>query len=259
MARSGCRSAGSRLPDGTGALRAAASLTLAALLALAASAAPSAAQTAPAPSSEAEEAPAANERPSAERGARLGDEPERDPATPAPSSEGEPGEPGDSPGEAPPATDEASPVVTDGRAADEARWDVSCKPVPGTVRLACLISQDFPLPDGGMGVRVQIAPPAVSGGSDPLLRLRMPHGVRLDAMIGLRIDDGELFRIPLRMSDAAGVYANQAIGKGALESMIRGRSMTLNIVMADGTLAQVPLSLFGFTKAYRASETLSGQ
>lgn len=132
-------------------------------------------------------------------------------------------------------------------------WEIACRPDAETRRLGCVLSQTLIVPEtGGRILRVDVIPAVEASREPTVMRLLFPHGLRLDAVVGLRIDDGQLFRVPLTRSAPEGVYAIHPLGRDVVEGLRRGRILTISAIAEDGKVLTLPVSLFGFTAALDA-------
>lgn len=102
-------------------------------------------------------------------------------------------------------------------------------------------------------VELQVVPPGSSGIADPLVRLSLPHGIRLDARVGLRVDRGEQFLLPLQRSDARGLYTTLPLGADVLRAMKAGGTLTVSLALVEGAVLPVEIPLVGFARAYDAA------
>ncbi|PWV98363.1 invasion protein IalB [Hoeflea marina] len=148
--------------------------------------------------------------------------------------------------------DEPAPVAPDAFV-----WDVDCRPVDAGKRLGCVLRQQLVV-QGGSQVLLdaEIVPKGSLDNPDSVIKLHFPHGLALNAVIGLRIDNGEVFKLPLQRSDENGLYTTMAIGEKVLGLMQNGRAAQISFVLTSGKLVTLDLSLFGFTAAYNAILTL---
>ena len=138
-------------------------------------------------------------------------------------------------------------------------WEVQCKPVDAGKRLACIMSQSLTFSDTGDAIlRMEIVPRQAVGNSDALVRLSFPHGVVPSTQIGIQVDGGKLFKISMGTSDTSGLYASAPIGADFVTLMRAGKKLDISFILANGTLATVPVSLYGFSAAHDAIRTLMG-
>jgi invasion protein IalB len=133
-------------------------------------------------------------------------------------------------------------------------WETFCRPEDGGRRLGCVLTQTLMVPETrGRLLRVDIRP-AAGPGQNSTIQLLFPHGLRLDAVLGLRVDQGKLFKVPLTRSAAEGVYAIHNIGADTLAAMSRGRVLNVSALTETGQVMDLPLSLYGFSAALQAVE-----
>lgn len=127
-------------------------------------------------------------------------------------------------------------------------WDLACKPVAGEAQLGCVASTAVvSAKTGEQLLRVEVIPAGTLGNANAALRLRLPHGIALNASVGVQIDGGELFKIPLKSSSVEGLLAYQFIGSDLVEAMRSGQSMAVTVVTLDGETLTNAASLAGLT------------
>ncbi|QPC87543.1 hypothetical protein GA830_12880 [Mesorhizobium sp. NBSH29] len=136
-------------------------------------------------------------------------------------------------------------------------WAVSCRPVDVGARIACVMAQSLSLPDSSEEIlKVEVVPRAALGNDNALVRLSFAHGVVPSSQIGLQVDGGKLFKVPLQRSDANGLYTTAPIGADFVTQMRMGRALNVSFILSNGKVATLPVSLFGFTAAYDAIQAL---
>ena len=133
-------------------------------------------------------------------------------------------------------------------------WEVACRPEPGAPRdLGCAISKTLIVPETGRRMlKIDLLPAADPQTEATTLRLLFPHGLRLDAVVGLQIDDGRLYKLPLTRSAPEGVYAVHPLGRDVVASLRRGRELKISAVTEAGQVLTLPVSLYGFSAALDA-------
>lgn len=127
-------------------------------------------------------------------------------------------------------------------------WDLACKPVPDATRLACVVSTAVLSPQTGAQVLgVEVIPAGTLGNANAVLRLKLPHGVALNANIGVQIDGGELIKVPLVSSTSDGLTATQQIGGDIVAKLREGTALAVTVVTLDGDTLTNSVSLAGLT------------
>ncbi len=127
-------------------------------------------------------------------------------------------------------------------------WELTCKPVAGEARLGCVASTSVLSPKSGAQVLgVEVIPAGTLGNANAVLRLELPHGIALNANIGVQIDDGDLIRVPLTSSTSDGVTAMQQIGEDIIASLREGTGMAVTVVTLEGDTLTNSVSLVGLT------------
>lgn len=140
----------------------------------------------------------------------------------------------------------------------EPAWTLSCKPAPDAGKLACVLSQVLTVAETNARLlTVEIIPAEAVGNTDAAIRLSLPHGVKLNSVVGVRVDDGKLFKLPLQSSDSAGLYTTQALGSDMIEAMKKGDALVVSLALTDGRLLDVPASLVGFSMVYDAAQRVA--
>ena len=127
-------------------------------------------------------------------------------------------------------------------------WELSCKPVAAEARLGCVASTAVLSPQSGAQVLgVEVIPAGTLGNANAVLRLKLPHGIALNANIGVQIDGGTLIKVPLVSSTSDGVTAMQQIGADIVASLREGTGMAVTVVTLDGDTLTNSVSLVGLT------------
>ena len=127
-------------------------------------------------------------------------------------------------------------------------WELSCKPVAAEARLGCVASTAVLSPQSGAQVLgVEVIPAGTLGNANAVLRLKLPHGIALNANIGVQIDEGTLIKVPLVSSTSDGVTAMQQIGADIVASLREGTGMAVTVVTLDGDTLTNSVSLVGLT------------
>ena len=127
-------------------------------------------------------------------------------------------------------------------------WELACKPVAGEARLGCVASTSVLRPTTGEQVlRVEVIPAGTMGNANAVLRLKLPHGIALNANIGVKIDQGELIKVPLVSSSAEGLTAMQEIGADIVAKLREGAALAITVVTLDGDTLTNSVSLVGLT------------
>ncbi|MDM7930878.1 invasion associated locus B family protein [Tabrizicola sp.] len=136
-------------------------------------------------------------------------------------------------------------------------WELDCKPISGEARMGCvarttLISRGA----GGTALRIDVVPAGALGNADAVLRVFLPHGVALNANLGVQIDGGEVYKIPLMTSDRDGVTAIQFIGADVVKKLRNGNALQVTAVTPQGDTAANSVSLVGLTLALDSASRL---
>ena len=137
-------------------------------------------------------------------------------------------------------------------------WELACKPVDSGSKLGCIVSTVVVARETGKTVlRVELVPASTLGNEDAVLRLHLPHGIALNANIGVRVDGGELFKIPLMSSTPEGLLAYQFIGADVVAAMKSGALMAVTVVNTKGETLTNSVSLVGLTLVLDSVERLA--
>lgn len=119
---------------------------------------------------------------------------------------------------------------------------------------SCVLQQRIDWKDKNTGRQhrlliVTLGPPA---GGDMPLTLLTPFGLLLDRGVRLRVDKGKSFALRFRTCLAHGCVVRGRVDAKRARLMRKGRTLNVDTVEATGeTLFRVPVSLKGFTAAYR--------
>lgn len=139
-------------------------------------------------------------------------------------------------------------LAAPGLAQSAGTWELACKPVEREPRLGCVASTEVVAEGSGKTVlRVELVPAATLGNENAVLRLHLPHGIALNANIGVTIDGGALFRIPLMSSSPEGLLAYQFIGADVVAALKGGSAMAVTVVNSKGETLTNAVSLVGLT------------
>lgn len=138
-------------------------------------------------------------------------------------------------------------------------WELACKPIAGEARLGCLASTAVLSPiTGEQLLRVEVIPAGILGNANAVLRLKLPHGIALNANIGVQIDYGDLVKVPLVSSTAEGLTAMQQIGGDVVANLREGTGMVVTVVTLDGDTLGNSVSLVGLTLVLDAVARMDG-
>lgn len=139
-------------------------------------------------------------------------------------------------------------------------WELSCKPVAAEVRLGCVASTAVLSPQSGAQVLgVEVIPAGTLGNANAVLRLKLPHGIALNANIGVQIDGGDLIKVPLVSSTSDGVTAMQQIGGDIVARLREGTGMAVTVVTLEGETLTNSVSLVGLTLVLDAMARIGAQ
>ncbi|MYZ49401.1 invasion associated locus B family protein [Propylenella binzhouense] len=83
-----------------------------------------------------------------------------------------------------------------------------------------------------------------------ILRLSLPHGLRLPDGVRVSIDDGKRTTVPIETADQNGSYANIPVAGDFLAALKRGHMLSVAVTSVRGEEAAFQLSLDGFTAAF---------
>lgn len=129
-------------------------------------------------------------------------------------------------------------------------WELDCKPIGGEARMGCVARTTLmSRSTGGVALRVDVVPAGALGNSDAVLRVFLPHGVALNANLGVQIDGGDVYKVPLMTSDRDGVTAFQFIGADVVKRLRSGNVLQVTAVTPQGDTATNSVSLVGLTLA----------
>ena len=129
-------------------------------------------------------------------------------------------------------------------------WEVECQPIAEANRMGCLArSMVVSSSTGTSTLRVEVIPQGALGNANAVLRLFLPHGVALNANLGVQIDGGEVYKVPLMTSDRDGVTAFQFIGADVVDRLRKGAALSVTAVTPEGNTVRNSVSLVGLTLA----------
>jgi invasion protein IalB len=127
-------------------------------------------------------------------------------------------------------------------------WDLACKTVADAPRLGCVASTSITSQSTGQRVlRVELIPAGTLGNANAVLRVLLPHGIALNADVGVQIDGGLSFKAPLLSSSAEGLIAVQQIGADVVASLKAGSIMEVTVINLAGDTLKNTVSLVGLT------------
>lgn len=127
-------------------------------------------------------------------------------------------------------------------------WELACKTVAEVPRLGCVASTSVTSPTSGERLlRVELIPAGTLGNANAVLRVLLPHGIALNANVGVQIDGGISFKVPLVSSSAEGLIAVQQIGADVVAAMQAGSVMEVSVMNFAGDTLKNSVSLVGVT------------
>lgn len=129
-------------------------------------------------------------------------------------------------------------------------WALECGKPEGMERETCYMFQNIVVRDTGQRL-LHTAVGYAADGSTPMLLLTAPLGVHLPGGVSLQIDDAEPMRLPFERCTSRGCHAAAALEPDVVAALKAG--LELKVTFSDGASEPVtlPVSLRGFTRAYR--------
>ncbi|WP_419914471.1 invasion associated locus B family protein [Hoeflea sp.] len=134
-------------------------------------------------------------------------------------------------------------------APDGSAWQVNCTGSGAVPVMHCTLFQR--VPDNQSGRRLlRLSIERLAGSDHEILRLEMPHGLRLDQGARLAVDDGGEIILPITRSYRQGVYARTRLSPELLTALKRGTSLRIVMDTVDGSTVTIKMSLIGFSAAH---------
>ncbi len=88
--------------------------------------------------------------------------------------------------------------------------------------------------------------------AEPLVMIRLPLGILVEPGLALRVDEGEVQRIPLHHCRADGCLALFPLPNALRQAMQAGKTLKVSFAQLDGSEVAIPVSLHGVTAGLRA-------
>ena len=120
---------------------------------------------------------------------------------------------------------------------------------------ACVMFQRLNLDSGQHLLTMQVLKQQVNSEDNKIVDtavFAVPWGVHLKRGLGINVDDGEVYRVEYERCDPNGCYAGMILVDDMLQSMMKGNEARISFVEPSGKALSVPVSLSGFTAAYRS-------
>ncbi len=128
-------------------------------------------------------------------------------------------------------------------------WSLIC-PDKGEDKSACFISQSVATDPKGQKVLLGISVSFVGTPNVPRIDFRLTPTAVAEAGIGLKIDNGDEFRLPISECDKRICVASGLLDKNMLARLKNGTFCQLAYILPGGKQMTLPVSLKGFSKAY---------
>lgn len=134
--------------------------------------------------------------------------------------------------------------------ATQQSWLLDCGETEGISQGRCRILQTVVLRES----RRPLLTAAIErrpGGAGRSLVLKVPHGILLPPGMALEVAGMERQVLRFRLSDATGVFAATVVSDKMLDALKKGYRLKVSVVTASGQKLGVPVSLRGFTAAFK--------
>lgn len=134
-------------------------------------------------------------------------------------------------------------------------WQIVCKPPPpGASNEVCAIVQSVTAEDrNNVGLTVYFQ--RFSNGTQ-VLRVFAPLGVLLPPGLGLKIDGTDIGNAPFLRCHTFACYAQVTLEDKLVEQLKAGNTAIFVIFQTEEAGIGIPISLIGFSDAYKALETV---
>ncbi len=129
-------------------------------------------------------------------------------------------------------------------------WTGKCEQLPDNKGEQCFIFQTLTDEEAKRPVLQTVVGYLQDG--KPALIFTVPLGVALRAGLGLKIDDGEVSRIPYENCNPVGCVAGVPLENKLISSLKRGLKATVVVFDGSGRRISLELSLKGFTSGFDA-------
>ena len=130
-------------------------------------------------------------------------------------------------------------------------WANQCETDPNSKKEICYSSQTIMLKDRDAEI-LYIAIGHIPESDKPLLRLTTPLGTLLPEGMVIQVDEGEESRLPYLFCNQVGCHIEVGVTEKFLTAIQKGNSLNVKFLDLGGRSFQVPVSLSGFTKAYKS-------
>jgi invasion protein IalB len=130
-------------------------------------------------------------------------------------------------------------------------WTVRCEKPAEAKTEVCFIFQTL-VDEKAKQAVLQTVVGYLSDGKQPAMIFTVPLGVALRAGIGIKIDDGELMRLPYENCNPAGCIAGLPLDDKLLSTLKRGIKGTVIIHDGGGRQVTLEVSLKGFTAGFES-------
>ncbi|MFT5112381.1 MAG: invasion protein IalB [Parasphingorhabdus sp.] len=152
-------------------------------------------------------------------------------------------------------TSDDSNVSPDAEMLSFQNWAVRCTRQADTTKKACAMFQRLNLDTGQHILTVQLVKQVIDKDTAEIVDtaiFTVPWGVHLKRGLVIAIDGGELKQNAYERCDPQGCYAGMLLRDDLLKALKSGNEMKVSFVEPRGQAVTVPVSLVGFTAAYKA-------
>lgn len=135
-------------------------------------------------------------------------------------------------------------------AAASESWSVRCAAASRETPPDCAIEQRAIVTQTGrLLMQLTIRVPAAT--REPVLMIQGPLGTYLPAGVTLDVDGSDFQTLEFQTCEANGCYAASPLDGARLKQLFNGQKLNINVQSANRQPLKVPMSLIGFTAAYR--------
>jgi len=132
-------------------------------------------------------------------------------------------------------------------------WTVQCSSVSRNQPLNCRMEQRAIVTETGqLLIKVTVVVPATT--RKPVLTIQGPIGAYLPGGIALDVDGQNASKLNYETCDRNGCYATVEMSDTLLQAMFAGQALNIEVQSLNRQPIKVPMSLIGFTAAYRNIE-----
>jgi len=128
-------------------------------------------------------------------------------------------------------------------------WTLRCLQAEGQRR--CEMIQAVEDPEDGEPVLAMVVT-REPGGARALAWIVLPLGLLLPPGVGLRVDQGETLRLPVRHCEPGGCLVPWELEQATLAALRGGVTLEVQAYDIDEQPVAIPVSLLGFTAAFEA-------